>query len=985
MALMNHFKGLFSKRRVYFILSILILSILVAITGYYYYKDAAEDLREEKEKDLQAIAELKINQLVEWKNERLSEAEFFATDPEFIQNITSLRNGKNIQQTRSYLRERLSHIKENHGYKNIFIVSPDKNQLFSLNREFDTMGPVTSDFIDSAKSKKKITFTDFHRCNSHKFIHLDFIAPVINEKEKVIAIAIFRIDPHSYLYPLIQSWPTPSKTAETILVHQKGDSVVFLNELRHRKNTAVNLSISLDKKNISAVQAVLGNTGIFQGRDYRGVKVLSDISPVPETGWFLLAEVDQREILSEIHTKGTYIGFFAVLLILLIVTAILLMYSYQRQNLYKKLWQSQEEFKATLDNIPDVIAIYDTNFRIRYINSATEKITGHPPDYFIGKYEQDLWPAEVSKKTMGIIEKAYKNRRTISEEVDISLPKTGLRNLLITCVPIFEKNNTVREIIAVTHDLTKWRQKEKEYKELLDGMNDAIFVQDFNGMFVEVNQTALQIYGYSKEELLSGGPEKISLHITKEENQYMLANIKQGDNEFRMFELQHKTKDGTVFPVEVSSSIITYQEKPAILSIVRDITKRKQSEKALKESETKFREIFNNANDAMYLHRLTEDGMPGQFVEVNAVACNMLGYTKEELLALSPMDIDTGSNVSDVPNVMKILNDKGFTQFEMQHTAKNGQIIPVEISSHIIELHGEQLVLSIARDITERKKNQQQLQLKNEELRAAEEELRTNLEELRDTNQQLQEQSRELEEAKEKAEESDRLKTAFLQNLSHEIRTPMNGILGFTDLLRDTDLTPERQNEFINIIQQSGNRMLNIIDELIRISRIEANDIQKNIKRVDINEELDNLYKFFKPDAENKDLTFTYEVGLTDDKRIILTDKDKLQTILSNIIKNAIKFTETGEIVFGYTYKEDMLEFYVKDTGIGIKHNQIDQIFNRFRQGDPTTSEPQEGTGLGLPISKAYVELLGGNIRVESETDSGSRFLFTIPFEQSQK
>lgn len=238
----------------------------------------------------------------------------------------------------------------------------------------------------------------------------------------------------------------------------------------------------------------------------------------------------------------------------------------------------------------------------------------------------------------------------------------------------------------------------------------------------------------------------------------------------------------------------------------------------------------------------------------------------------------------------------------------------------------------------------------------------------------------ELIKAKERAEESDRLKSAFLTNMSHEIRTPMNGILGFTDLLRTPDLTGEQQLAYINIIKKSGDRMLDIINDIIDISRIESGQMRVSFSKTNINDQIENIYSFFIPEVKEKGIDFTYRTTLPTKDAIIKTDGEKLFAILTNLTKNAIKFTSKGSIEFGYEKIDNEIEFYVKDTGIGILPEQKEFIFKRFRQGNESLSRSYEGAGLGLSISKAYVGLLGGKIRVESIFGKGSVFYFTVPY-----
>ncbi len=239
------------------------------------------------------------------------------------------------------------------------------------------------------------------------------------------------------------------------------------------------------------------------------------------------------------------------------------------------------------------------------------------------------------------------------------------------------------------------------------------------------------------------------------------------------------------------------------------------------------------------------------------------------------------------------------------------------------------------------------------------------------------------------AEESDRLKSAFLANMSHEIRTPMNGILGFADLLKSQQLTGDQQQEYIQIIEQSGVRMLNILNDIIDISRIEAGHMKLEIIESNINEQCDYIYTFFKPEVEEKGLKFSLKNSLPTQEAFINTDREKLFAILTNLVKNAIKYTQAGSIEFGYILKDTPtqlkeLQFYVKDTGIGIPKDRFEAIFKRFIQSDMDNKMAHQGAGLGLSITKAYVEMLGGQIEVESKEGIGSTFYFTLPYNTNQ-
>ena len=246
-----------------------------------------------------------------------------------------------------------------------------------------------------------------------------------------------------------------------------------------------------------------------------------------------------------------------------------------------------------------------------------------------------------------------------------------------------------------------------------------------------------------------------------------------------------------------------------------------------------------------------------------------------------------------------------------------------------------------------------------------------------------------LKQAKIEAEESDRLKTAFLANMSHEIRTPMNSIVGFSNLLTEPDIQQEKKEEYLNHILRSSNSLINLIDDIIDISKIEAGQLNVNLSGYKVNDLVNDVYYTFKDSNQNPDLTYQLNIPPDSDYIKVKTDPLRVRQILTNLVGNASKFTEKGKIEIGYRIKDhnlkQSLEFYVKDTGIGIPVDKIEVIFDRFRQIDDSRTRRFGGTGLGLAISKRLVELLGGSMRVESNVDEGSVFYFCLPYEPQKK
>jgi PAS domain S-box-containing protein len=338
--------------------------------------------------------------------------------------------------------------------------------------------------------------------------------------------------------------------------------------------------------------------------------------------------------------------------------------------------------------------------------------------------------------------------------------------------------------------------------------------------------------------------------------------------------------------------------------------------------------------------------MTGELIYVNKEFTKIIGYSETETLKLSYWDITPQTYAKQEQIQLNSLNSTGFYgPYEKEYIHKSGELIPVRLIGRIVMINDEIFIWSSIENISEKRKNEQ-----------------------------------ELVKAKEKAEESDRLKTAFLQNMSHEIRTPLNAISGFSGMLNKPELSEEKRKSFISIIQNSSKHLISIVSDILTISFLETHQEKLNIAKVCINNLILDLLAIFKQQAQNQNISLYAKQELNDTQSEIYTDKTKITQILTNLLTNALKFTHEGFIEFGYKLKKYELEFYVKDSGIGIKPEFNEKIFERFRQADQSINKLYGGTGLGLSISKAFAELLGGKIWVHSELEKGSTFYFTIPY-----
>ncbi len=479
---------------------------------------------------------------------------------------------------------------------------------------------------------------------------------------------------------------------------------------------------------------------------------------------------------------------------------------------------------------------------------------------------------------------------------------------------------------------------------ILLNTSDWIWELDENGKYSYCSGKIEQILGYTIEELIGMSPFDLMPPYESERILSIFQNIAENKQPIVDFENWNVHKDGHEVCLLTNGFPILGKdgEIKGWKGADRDITERKLSEKKLIESEMRYHNIFDQANEGLLI--MTKEG---QITEVNLAFAKMHGYSLEELKSMNIQNLDVLRESTMKENADVILRiEKGEVhRFEVEHYHKNGHIFPLSVTTSKINIGNKEFYLAFHQDIT-----------------------------------LLKHSENELIKAKEKAEESDKLKTAFLNNISHEIRTPFNGILGFLSILQNEVLSHQEREEYTGIINKSAKRLMNTINDIVEISKIHAGQLRVANSNINISSLLYELSHYFKSEAEYKGLIFKSLNNLPEHITSIYTDNIKLNKVLSILLENAIKFTKSGCIELGICQKGKNLEFFVKDSGIGIDENKKDLIFERFMQADVSDTRHFEGSGLGLTIAKAYVESMGGSIGIESDTAQGSLFYISIPY-----
>ena len=531
--------------------------------------------------------------------------------------------------------------------------------------------------------------------------------------------------------------------------------------------------------------------------------------------------------------------------------------------------------------------------------------------------------------------------------------------VLLDCKPIDnpEVYTSFLQIFSerVATEMTRLKAEEelqKSNEKLLSFFEDDIsadFLSTPDGEIIFCNKTFVELFGFaSKEEAMLYNVKNLYKNsIERDKYLALLLANKRVEN----YECVYVTKNG-INIYGLINAVGEFDEAGELIQIkgyIIDITVRKIAEEEL----LKLGRAVSQSPASVVITNLQ-----GDIEYVNQKFCSLTGYSEEEVIGKNPRILNSGySDNTFYKELWNTLLSGNEWQGEFHNKKKNGELFwETSLISPLVNQNGDIThFIAIKEDITEKKKMLD-----------------------------------ELIKAKEKAEESDRLKSAFLANMSHEIRTPMNGILGFSELLKSPNLSGDKQQKYIEVIEKSGNRMLNIINDIVDISKIEAGLMDVNLNESNINEQIEYIYTFFKPEVEGKGMQLFFKNGLPTKKATIKTDREKVFAILTNLVKNAIKYSNEGSIEFGYVLKtggevaeqskKAELEFFIKDTGIGVPKDRQAAIFERFIQADILDKMARQGAGLGLSITKSYIEMLGGQIWLESEEGVGSTFYFTLPY-----
>ena len=986
----------------------------IILLGRTYYIHYERNFRVEVEKQISTVAKMKKNEISQWRNERMGDALVFYNNYIFSQ---LMEDSFTDPASRKSLTNWLKRVREAYNYERVMLFDSAYTPLYSTDGSMEIDHTLIKE-LEKSQINGQINFIDFYRNEKNKRIYLDIIVPVYQSESPYLPLGTicFQIDPEDFLYPLIQKWPAPSQTAETLLVRRESNHVLFLNRIRFNNGAALSLAIPFSSSEVPAVKAVKGEVGIVEGVDYRGVHVIADLGKIPgNPSWYLVSKIDAKEVYAPLRERLWLVLLVATLLISGMAALIALIWRDRMADYYKKnyrmekaLHESESIYKTLINNVPQRIFYKDTNSVYLSCNDLFAGDQGMSPDELAGKTDFELFPAEIAEKYRMDDVQIFESQHRLEFE-ERYIIEGEERIVKTTKVPIYGEDGHLIGVQGVFDDVTNIKKNEEKIKRLnrvyavLSDTNQSIVrIRDDQELFQKICDIAVEkgeflmawmgVFGSNEKRVVpvvysgKAGDYLDKLNIILDDDTLGKGPSGSAFNEgkctvcndiandprmqpWRKDALEQGYRSSISLPVvvfgQVKSILNLYAGEPFFfddeeldlldemamdISFALEFTEkeneRKLAEQAMQESQQLFSSIANTSPALIWMA-----GLDKGCTWFNQVWFSFTGRSLEQELGAGWAE---GVHPDDLQNCLDIYSSSfdNRESFCMEYRLRryDGEYRWILDQGHPRTDAGGSFAGYIGScfDITERKEIEEEL-------------LRS----------------------KEKAEESDRLKSSFLANMSHEIRTPMNGILGFSELLEDSRISDADRKEYISIIKQSGHHLLSIINDLIDIAKIEAAQMTVEMAPTNINKVLDDMYAFFHPRAVKKELVFSVNKTLSEDMASIVCDGARLRQVMINLLENSMKFTHIGSIQFGYNKRDGVLEFFVRDTGIGIPQEQQEIVFERFRQADSGKARNYGGTGLGLSISRALVGLMGGKMWLVSEKYRGTTVFFTLPYEMA--
>jgi PAS domain S-box-containing protein len=698
-----------SSRMLY--LAIALVTVVFLVAGYLFYHFREQQMRQRVESELSITAQLKAGEIAHWREERLLDADMLRRSPFFIEGVEKFMASPSDTEAKDKVLARLAGIGESYPYQNILLVGVNGNVLLNLNYSVYRLSDMALSQLAVAFEEHKTVMTDFHYPPDSNSPQMDVIAPLFSwgaDSQPAIGAVVLCIDPAQYLYPLLQSQPVPSETGETLLVERDGDQVLFLNELRFQKDTALKLRIPLSQQEIPAVMAVLGEEGVVEGRDYRGVGVLAALKHIPDSSWYLVAKMDVSEALSAWRLQAGIIIAFVAVLLAAALTVIGLIWQRRQRLVYQSLYQTEMEAQALRSRFEylvkyanDIVLLVDDDHHIVEANDRALQSYGYRRNEMIGLPLAALIPpggfSSYRERLRKIQEGATVAEAVHQRKDGSTFPvEVSARVIEIEGKPYFQE--IIRDITERKRADEELMSSKARYKELADSITDVFFAMDRDLRYTYWNKASEELTGIAAEDALGKHlydvfPETEETKAAEKEYVQVLETGKP-----RSF-VNEYTLNGKKRWFDINA----YPTAAGVSVFVRDITERNWMEKALVDEAVRRRVLFDNARDGIVV--LDEDA---RVVDANRRFAEMLGYTLEEVRELHTWDWALQAGREELLERGRGFDEAG-ALFETCHRRKDGTVYDVEVSVNAAVVGGQKLLFCVCREITERKKAEETL------------------------------------------------------------------------------------------------------------------------------------------------------------------------------------------------------------------------------------------------------------------------------------
>jgi len=660
--------------RRWLVLAIAALVLVVVAAGYWFAVDQERSVRMQAEDQLASIAVLKVAEIARWREDSLADAWRTAQGPGLRGRVARWEadpSAENAELVRQAL------VVQTYGgrYADALIVDPAGQVLASAARSVETLHPVGLVAVQRSIAAGAAVISDLHAFTGDS-PHIDIAAPVYaeNDPSRIIGVVILQASAHDFLYPLIAKWPTPSRSAETLLVMKVGSDVLFLNDIRHKEDAALSLREPLTNTRLPATQAVLGRTGIFEGVDYRGAVVLSYLAHVPDSPWYMVAKVDRAEALAEWRTRAALIALVTLALSGVVVGVVIIAWQQARHSRLAELLavehdlrMVQERFKVTLTSVGDAIISTDAECRVEFMNPVAEELTGWPAHEARGRPLEevfDIYNEDTGERAESPAVRVFREGVVVglANHTALRCRDGRLRPIADSGAPIHNETG-ITGVVLVFRDQATERaaarelaESEERFRALVEGAPDAMFVQT-DSKFAYVNPAAVRLYGAESPEDLLGEP--IPHRVAPEYREIVRERIrmlnvdKEGPD---TIEQRHLRLDGTSVAVEVSGVPIVYGGKDGAVVTVRDITERKANQVEL--------EQHRNHLEALVAERTAELGSANaELAEATRAKSRFLAKMSHELR--TPLNSILGFSSLLLEGMAGPLSDEQRTEIEM--------------------------------------------------------------------------------------------------------------------------------------------------------------------------------------------------------------------------------------------------------------------------------------------------------------------------------